>query len=943
MNSDLGKLSRLMRDDWDRRVGHDYRFWMSDGYASDEAMWTSGERDFEILTKGISGLERLSVLELGCGVGRILKAGLPRCQKLIGIDVSERAIGKARDLIGSHENLQLIVGNGIDIHQVPDESVDVVLSFAALCSIPTDIVARYLCEIHRVLRSQGVVRMQLYIGREQASPSEDTLHLRCYDRRNLEHALQLSGFAIESIDELVLPIQVSFKELGIEAVVLSLKKLPSVPAEPDTISQSLLPGGEPKSEPGAQHDLEYWMTINYARELAEGGESEKARRALEHAALISKTTVIDVGDILNRIVKKLDEPASTNSQSTPSSAMCFQGGPFFEANMAILERRFPEVARRVLQWRANHSGSPNVTIRATPQGPVMYYGGQCLDHPDKPLGGAESWARRVYQEGKGRNAKQFAVVGCGSGYHLGALAQLMQASNTPETLVLLEPRMEVFASALETVNCGEWLNHAEQIFIEAPVSLKSVRGEYELIVRPQTQSMEPDYCAELRSQYYGRRGLSVLHPTIGISGPLQGGTLPMLDYVDRGLRSLHQRSRPYDVSGFCPGYHELAKFVREPLRRRGIENTYCEMLSQVVLESVNEKPVDIVICLAQAPLSPRVLTELRSRGIITVLWFVEDYARFTYWKEMSRYFDFVFTIQKGKCIEAIRSAGAGEVHYLPVGCDPIVHTPLTLSEDERRRWGSPISFMGAGYHNRQQLFASMAEYPLKIWGTEWPDCKPFDRLVQEGGRRLSPDEYMKVFNATDININLHSSHERDGVDPFGDFLNPRTFELAAAGVFQLVDKRSLLAEAFEEGAEMVTFSNVRDLREKIDYYLSHPDERIAIAQRAQARALREHTYGHRVQKMLSVIYSSRFEQLKARQDASPWQRMLDRAKPHGELHQRCQKAFERGEEANLDGLVSDIVVGQGKMTETERKLMFLYHVKKQIIRLGGRDQEVSGS
>jgi hypothetical protein len=38
--------------------------------------------------------------------------------------------------------------------------------------------------------------------------------------------------------------------------------------------------------------------------------------------------------------------------------------------------------------------------------------------------------------------------------------------------------------------------------------------------------------------------------------------------------------------------------------------------------------------------------------------------------------------------------------------------------------------------------------------------------------------------------------------------------------------------------------------------------------------------------------------------------------------------------------VSDVVTGQGKLSETEQKLMFLFHVRKQIIRM--REEETSG-
>ena len=89
--------------------------------------------------------------------------------------------------------------------------------------------------------------------------------------------------------------------------------------------------------------------------------------------------------------------------------------------------------------------------------------------------------------------------------------------------------------------------------------------------------------------------------------------------------------------------------------------------------------------------------------------------------------------------------------------------------------------------------------------------------------------------------------------------------------------------------------------------------------------------------MLSVIYASKFEQLRRREDESPWSKLLRRAEPHPELNERCKRAFTRGEEPNMDGLISDIVTGEGKLTETEQKLLFLFHIRKQIIRMKAAD------
>jgi spore maturation protein CgeB len=465
--------------------------------------------------------------------------------------------------------------------------------------------------------------------------------------------------------------------------------------------------------------------------------------------------------------------------------------------------------------------------------------------------------------------------------------------------------------------------------------LPSLDGSHgaELLVRPQSAILHAPFVEHAKSSFYSKRGFTDLHPKIAVLGPFHGGSLPTATYTYQALQRMGQRVRGIDVSGFNDGFMLLEQFVKNEGRHGVMRGQYVEFVSQVLLESFHEKPIDILICMAQAPISAKALTELRNRGVITVLWFVEDYLRFTYWREMAKYYDFVFTIQKGECIEKIKAAGAGEVHYLPTACDPYFHTPLELSSEDKERWGSPISFVGAGYHNRVQTFASMANDPFKIWGSEWPNGKPFDRLVQEESRRIKPEEYIKIFNATEVNLNLHSSSERDGVDPTGDFVNPRTFELAACGAFQLCDDRQLLPELFEVGKEIITFSSKEDMRQKIEYYRAHPEERKVVCDRARARVIKDHSYERRMEQMLSMIYASRYEALRQREGSSPWGEMIRRAEGDPELKERCQRAMLRGEEPALDGLIADIVTGQGKLSETEQKLLFMHHVKSQIIRM----------
>ncbi len=921
----IQELAQQMRSDWDRRIAHDHRFWMSDGYRDDRTMWESGERDFAILVDGIERPDEKVLVDLGCGVGRLVRAGAKRFRKVMGFDVSAEAIRRAQELLHDVPNAELLVGSGVDLQPLEAQSVDVVTSFAALTSMPTTVIARYLADMHRVLKMGGVARIQVYLGKEQPTNVHDTLHLRCFERAHFERAVQAAGFQVEFITELMLPFQVSFKDIGIVAYIVSLKKVAPLLIDAGAIEQLLLPRGElPEAHSGADsRQLEGWMCLHYARELSERGELQQAKSTLEYAVRVCPGTALGLEKALAEVNEKLGAASATVGALTAPSA-----NDLTQRNLHYLQQRFPAIAASLVEFRSRAVDRKDPSVVGTPEGPVIMMRGQCLDHPNKPRTAGQIWLTRTFQDLRFRNASTLVMFGAGSGYHLEGIATSM---GDRQELVVIEPSIESFSLLVQQRDLEPVLRRVNRLLVGTEIPEQLFDAETELLTRPQTQTLFPELYGEVRSYVYSKKGSTSLRPMIAVLGPLQGGTLPMAGYTSRTFRTMGQRVRDLDVSGFAGGFHLVEQFIQQPVRKAISQGTYLEAVSQVLLEGLTERPIDLLICMAQAPITGRVLTELRNRGVQTALWFVEDYRRFTYWREMAKFYDFVFTIQRGKCIDAIKAAGAGEVHYLPVACDPEVHRPLELSAEDHARWGSPISFVGAGYYNRQQVFASLADLPMKLWGTEWPTCKPFDRMVQEQGRRLTPDEYIKIFNATSINLNLHSSSERDGVDPFGDFLNPRIFELAAAGAFQLVDQREYLPEAFAPGEEIATFSSPADLKEKIHYYLQHPEERQQMAQRARARALRDHTYSHRLREMLAKIYSTHYERMKVRLDATPWARMLRRSVIDPELKQRCDVAFARGEEPNLDGLVADIVGGKGKLSETEQKLLFLFHVRKQII------------
>jgi spore maturation protein CgeB len=105
---------------------------------------------------------------------------------------------------------------------------------------------------------------------------------------------------------------------------------------------------------------------------------------------------------------------------------------------------------------------------------------------------------------------------------------------------------------------------------------------------------------------------------------------------------------------------------------------------------------------------------------------------------------------------------------------------------------------------------------------------------------------------TQININLHSSTDIDGFAD-RDFVNPRTFEIAGLGAFQLTDLRHLLSLYFDLNEEIVALSNVKDMSSAVQYFLTHEKGRHLFAQKAQKRVIEEYTYNHRAEAIIKLL------------------------------------------------------------------------------------------
>jgi spore maturation protein CgeB len=334
---------------------------------------------------------------------------------------------------------------------------------------------------------------------------------------------------------------------------------------------------------------------------------------------------------------------------------------------------------------------------------------------------------------------------------------------------------------------------------------------------------------------------------------MYGGSLPIAGYLARAFEGLGHQVRLIDHESAWPLYEKLQATVTGATPQGQLTSMYTNFLSEWTYAQVAEFNPEICIVLAQAPVAPNFAERLRKNGIVTAFWYVENWRHLPYWRDIAHYYDFFFHIQPGEFEAKLDEVGCRHHAYVQTACDSELHRGVTLSDEDRKHYGCDLSFAGAGYYNRVELFKGLSDYNFKIWGVNWTDRYVAQRLV-DGESRFDSETFMKIVAASAINLNLHSSSSKPGVDPDCDAINPRVFEIAAAGGFQLCDPCIGLESLFDFDTELPVYRNLKELRERIDYFLAHPDERRAIAEAAQRRVLTEHTYEHRAASMLRHIY-----------------------------------------------------------------------------------------
>jgi spore maturation protein CgeB len=197
-------------------------------------------------------------------------------------------------------------------------------------------------------------------------------------------------------------------------------------------------------------------------------------------------------------------------------------------------------------------------------------------------------------------------------------------------------------------------------------------------------------------------------------------------------------------------------------------------------------------------------------------------------------FDYILVAQKDY-LNYYKDFGA-KVFWLPYACDPLLHKGFNLP------YKYDVCFIGylPTYSLKQKLFDRAFYLKLK----RGKIVKEIFNLFNAFIGNVWQFDMTRIYSQ--FRIILNKSLKGD--------LNMRVFEALASGNLLLTDKiKNGLFDLFKGRVHLVTYSSVKEAKEKINFYLEHEEERRNIEIKGKSEVLKRHTYDERVKQIRKMV------------------------------------------------------------------------------------------
>jgi 2-polyprenyl-3-methyl-5-hydroxy-6-metoxy-1,4-benzoquinol methylase len=218
-------------------------------------------------------------------------------------------------------------------------------------------------------------------------------------------------------------------------------------------------------------------------------------------------------------------------------------------------------------------------------------------------------------------------------------------------------------------------------------------------------------------------------------------------------------------------------------------------------------------------------------------WAIDTHLNFDACVGKAPWFDLVFAAQRDGA-DALRRAGISSAAWLPLGCDPEIHTKHEVAKQY------DIAFVG-------NVFPGARADLLNLLRRRYPNSFIGQCYFEEMAGTYSAAR--TVFNRSIKND-----------------VNMRVFEALACGSLLLTNDlgENGQADLFRDGVHLATYQDHLDLLDKLAFYLGRETTREKIAAAGRAEVIARHTYRHRMEQVL--LAAEEVLSKTAVQPAAPW-------------------------------------------------------------------------
>lgn len=161
-------------------------------------------------------------------------------------------------------------------------------------------------------------------------------------------------------------------------------------------------------------------------------------------------------------------------------------------------------------------------------------------------------------------------------------------------------------------------------------------------------------------------------------------------------------------------------------------------------------------------------------------------------------------------------------------------------------YDNEVIFVGAyHYHHEYKYRPQLIDWLRATYGER------FSLYGRDGLGQLRGDDLNRLYARTKVVVG--DTLCKDFTHP--EYYSDRLFETTGRGGFLIFPYIKGIEDCFELGKELITyeFGNFAQLKDLIDYYLEHDEEREEIRLAGHERTKRDHTYKNRAEQMLKIL------------------------------------------------------------------------------------------